>query len=128
MTADRLHRRRVAPGAIGLGAGPLLRIKRGILLLHIEVSHRLFSLRWLMPSAHNERRRSSRLRARTRPRNRTLYDESNHRHRGMRTRSRSITQSRSINRNRFCAKTIQPISVNVSVASWARDTFLGQTD
>ena len=59
---------------------------------------------------------SSRLRARTRPRNRTLYDESTTVTGVRRTRSRSITQSRSINRNRSCAKTIQPISVNVSVA------------
>src|SRR6267378_2331870 len=66
-----------------MAAHPLLRIKRGILLLHIEVSHRLFSLRWLTPlSPQRTKTMSSRLRARTRPRNRTLYDESNHRHRG----------------------------------------------
>src|SRR5205823_1559829 len=61
MAAHSLHQRHIAPGAIGLaGLGKPLRIElrmRGILLLDIEVGHRLFSLRWLMPSAHNERRR-----------------------------------------------------------------------
>jgi len=66
---------------------------------------------------------SSRLRTRPDLRNRTLRDERNHVTAVWRTRSRSIAQSRSINRNRFCAKTIQPISVIVSVASWARDTL-----
>ena len=61
MAAHCLHQRHIAPGAIGLaGLAKPLRIElrmRGILLLDIEVSHRLISLRWLMPSAHHERRR-----------------------------------------------------------------------
>src|SRR5205085_4989841 len=59
--------------------------------------------------------------------NRALADERTNYRVDARTRSRSITQSRSINRKPICAKRIQPISVNVSVAPLnERDTFPGK--
>src|SRR6266567_7932430 len=85
-------------------AHPFLRIECGILLLHIEVSHRLFSLRWLMPlSPRQTKTMYSRLRARTRLRNRTLHDESNPPLQGC----DALARARSLNRD----QSTEPVSV-----------------
>ncbi len=121
ITADRLHRWRAGPRAVGLGlieSCPLLRMElgivRGILLLGFVVNHRLFSLRWVAPLSPQSVKTIG-LRARS------IGKRAKLRHSGM-TKSLTHDHSTEINQaGRSLSEEACPYPVNVSAVSRTRD-------
>jgi hypothetical protein len=134
ISADCLHQRRVGPGAIGLGGlrkrRPCLRIELRIVLLGIEVSHRLFSLRWLVPlSPRRTKTTCSRLRTRTGLTTEHFATRASRRPSGMpHSCARSLNRIESIGTGIVCKEQFRPISVNVSATYWASRALRGQIE